>query len=78
VEEKMSIGYWFIIFLLIGGAGLILIIVETRSALGEVYYLIKNKRMRKAVDNYSDWVFVLLIYLIIFCVITNWFVVAPH
>lgn len=74
----MTTFYWFFIFLIIGTVGLIFVIVKTRSALDEVSYLIKNKRIREAVNHYCAWEMILSIYLIILSAITTWFIVAPH
>ncbi len=74
----MTTFHWFGVFLIVGVVGLVFVIVKTRSAFGEVSYLIKNRRMREAVECYCAWEFILSIYLIIFCVISTWFVLAPH
>jgi len=74
----MNTFWWFAIFLIIGVAGLIFVIVKTRSALDEVSYLIKDKRIREAIDHYCGWDFILTVYLIILCAFTTWFIFAPH
>jgi len=52
MEEKLSIGCWFIIFLIIGAGGLVLLIIKVRGELEEVAYLIKDKKIRNAVNRY--------------------------
>ena len=72
----MTTFYWFAIFLIIGVAGLVFVIVQTRSALDEVSDLIKDRRMNEAVNCYCDWGFTLLIYVIVFSAITTGFIFA--
>ena len=72
----MTTFYWFAIFLIIGVAGLVFVIVQTRSALDEVSDLIKDRRMNEAVNFYCGWGFTLLIYVIVFSVITTGFIFA--
>jgi len=78
MEEKLSIGCWFIIFLIIGAGGLVLLIIKVRGELEEVAYLIKDKKIRNAVNRYCAYDLVLTIYLIVLCLILGWFVFAPH